>query len=107
MDSDRDAKQEAIRTRYIKVLIVFGGIFAFLGLCGVLVIWIVSIINPVVYSMSTPILAGSNEPVNETIYTGLRAFLLNYNATGLFIFCFVLLITQKHERKDVVNPAPY
>lgn len=91
-NTENDFKQEPLRNRHHKATIILGGIFAVLGLCGVLTIWIASIMNPVVYSTSTSIPAGSNEPLNEIVYTGLRAFLLNHNATGLFIFCCVVAV---------------
>jgi transcriptional regulator with XRE-family HTH domain len=79
MSSKSTTEQETKQNYHPKTRMIFGGILVFLGFCGVLIFWIVSILNPVVY-----IILGSD---SDTAYTGLRAFLLSRNATGLFIFC--------------------
>ena len=92
VNTEENTGQLAVRNRHHIAAIALGGILAFLGLCGVMIIWVVSIMNPVIYSTSVPVPADSNEPINETVYTGFRAFLMNYNATGLFIFCCVVAV---------------
>jgi transcriptional regulator with XRE-family HTH domain len=88
-NADSEIILEVMKSRHHRVAIIFGGIFTLLGLCGVLVIWILSVINPVVYEVSYPVLVGT-EPPPAIIYTGLRAFLMSHNATGLFIFLSVI-----------------
>jgi transcriptional regulator with XRE-family HTH domain len=70
-----------------KARVVLGALFALLGLGGVIVFWIMSIIKPVIYSAAVH---GSSAA--DTTYTGLRAFLLGYNMTGLFIFCCFMCV---------------
>ena len=73
-----DIKKESIKSRHHKATVIIGVLFAFLGLCGVLIFWVASIINPVVAQNS------------QGIFSGLNAFLLAHNATGLFICCCVV-----------------
>jgi hypothetical protein len=68
-----------------KVRVVVGGIFTLFGFGGVLFFLIFSSINPVIYSVGV-----TGNLMNETIYTGLRAFLLSNNAVWLFVLCCII-----------------
>jgi transcriptional regulator with XRE-family HTH domain len=69
------------------IFLILGGITTVLGMCGILITWIASMTHPVVYSISTVIAATGGDLVKEAVYVGLRAFLLEYNAMGFFVFC--------------------
>ena len=72
-----------------KIRIVLGGILALVGFGGMLFLLIFSRINPVIYSIADP----GNITGEAISYTGIRAFLLNYNIVWLFIlFCVIGII---------------
>jgi hypothetical protein len=48
--------------------------------------------HPVVYSISTPFAADGGNSVKEIVYTGLHAFLLEYNAMEFFVFCCTIAV---------------
>jgi len=70
----------------LKNLVMLGYILTVLGILGIKSIWIISILNPVVHIVSTPVVVGA-ETSSEEIYVGLQAFLMNHDITGLFIVC--------------------
>ena len=93
-EAEKEAEEEAFMLVYTeemldhynnKVRVVVGGILSFFGVGGVLTFLILSFINPVIYSVGT-----DGNPMNETMYTGIRAFLMGYNIVWLFALCFVI-----------------
>ena len=65
-------------TSHEMIKLWIGGFLATVGIIGVIVFWILSILHP------TELYTGAGD--NLTIYTGLRAFLRVWNARGLFWF---------------------
>ena len=78
---------EMLKHYNIKARLILGVAFTLSGLGGILLLWALSIINPVIYTA-----AAAGGPIGQAIYTGLRAFLLSYNIVWLFILCFILAI---------------
>jgi DNA-binding XRE family transcriptional regulator len=106
--------QVTVKRRKTIPIFILGGIITVLGTCGIFITWVASMTHPVVYSISTPFAANIGNSVKEIIYTGLHAFLLEYNAMEFFVFCcaiavvgliissvsYISLIKTRHEKEE-------